>query len=332
MLDEQVKLPYVSVIVIGKNEAKNLRGCIQSIRNINYPQDRLEVIYVDTNSTDGSPQVARSLGSRVFEENSDFPTAALARNRGCHEAKYDVVHFLDSDIIMDPDYLREAVNYLGKGDIVCVIGRLEEIGAEKNWISKVLATDWQKKKAGFVHAPGAGGTFIKEVFLEVGGYNPKLPVGEETDLGLRLKRLGCKILLIDRVMGIHDYGIKNIRSLVNRFFRLGKNFGLIMISPSISTNMKKPAYKLLIQGGTCFITALFFFIYDLWLWLLVLMAITPFFLIGYILLRYKRAIFKQGSGLHIFLYFYFAYIMKPIIFAGLISSLNQTFDRKKGYL
>ena len=329
MVDDQLKLPRVSIVVIGRNEAENLPACIESIQNINYPQDRLEIIYVDTNSSDGSPEIARSLGVKVFEEHADSPCPSIARNRGLQEAKYDVIYFIDADMTISSDYLREAVTYLGKKQIVCVIGRLVEREADENWISKVLATDWKKKQAGFVNAPGAGGAFIKEILSEIGGYNSKLPVGEETDLGLRLQRLGYRILLLDSVMGTHDYGVKDIRSLIGRFFRLGKNFGLIMISPITPRIMKKPGYKLLLQGGAGFATALFFLLYGLWQWFLISIAIIPFFLIGYVILRYRQVIFSQGAGRHAFLYFYLAYIMKPILFAGLVSSLGQVLVHKK---
>ena len=75
-------LPCVSVVIIGRNEAENLPACIQSIGEMDYLQDSLELMYVDTDSTDGSPDVARSLGVTVYKEHGNVPSPGRAHNRG----------------------------------------------------------------------------------------------------------------------------------------------------------------------------------------------------------------------------------------------------------
>ena len=51
----------LSVIILCKNEAANLPGCIGSVRDL-----ADEIIVIDGESTDDSPQIARSLGAKVF--------------------------------------------------------------------------------------------------------------------------------------------------------------------------------------------------------------------------------------------------------------------------
>ncbi len=165
-----IELPKVSIVVIGRNEAKNLPDCMQSIRRIHYPQGKLDVIYVDTNSTDNSVKIARQWGVRVAEENSSNPSAGLARNRGLREAKHDVIHFVDADTTVASGYLKCAVQYLGKDNVVCVIGRLDEKYKRRNLFSWILYYSWAIKKPGFVEPAGAGGTFVRHTLLEVDGY------------------------------------------------------------------------------------------------------------------------------------------------------------------
>ncbi|MFP4006603.1 MAG: glycosyltransferase, partial [Spirulinaceae cyanobacterium] len=58
----------LGLVAIGRNEGDRLRQCLQSVR------DTVEtVVYVDSGSTDGSVEMARSLGVEVVELNLDLP-------------------------------------------------------------------------------------------------------------------------------------------------------------------------------------------------------------------------------------------------------------------
>ena len=56
-------LPPISVVVIGRNEGQRLVRCLKSVRAADYPPDRIELIYVDSNSSDGSAAAAEELGA-----------------------------------------------------------------------------------------------------------------------------------------------------------------------------------------------------------------------------------------------------------------------------
>ncbi len=81
----------ISVCMIAKNEAENLARSIESHR---FQVD--EVIVVDTGSTDGTPELAASLGARVFHFDwiNDF---AAARNYAIEQATGDWIISLDAD-------------------------------------------------------------------------------------------------------------------------------------------------------------------------------------------------------------------------------------------
>ena len=117
-LIEDRNLPSVSVVVIGRNEGRNLEACFRSVAEVNYPRHKLEVIYVDTGSSDGSVNIAKKFNVKVAEERSVFPTPGLARNRGMQEAKNEVIHFVDGDMTVEKTYLKKAVSILGKNNIL----------------------------------------------------------------------------------------------------------------------------------------------------------------------------------------------------------------------
>ena len=149
-------LPSVSIVIIGRNEAGNIQECIMSVFAMDYPQELLEVIYVDTGSTDCTLDIVRSAGVKVIEELNNTPSAALARNRGIVESNNKIIHFIDGDMRIDPSYLKKAVNKLVDGDLACVFGRVVERYADTNWISRMLNVDWRQKEEGYISAPGGG--------------------------------------------------------------------------------------------------------------------------------------------------------------------------------
>lgn len=309
----KIVLPLVSVVVIGRNEAKNLPSCIRSIRKMSYSQDRLEVMYVDTDSTDGSSDVASSLGVKVYEEHSDFPSPGRARNRGWREAHHDLVHFVDGDMTVAPSYLVEAVTYLGADNVVCVIGRLEEHGSPHSLLSTALEYPWKSRQPGFVDAPGAGGTFLRTALAEIGGYNPEILKGQETELGRRLRACGYRILMIDRPMGVHDYQIDGFRDLWQRSATIGRSFARVLhLPPSESlASEQRAARRSLLQGVIAICAGGAMLLLGLW-WVLLISIL----LLGpYVVVRYWRPAALRSQRIP---YFLLDYYFKPAVWFGMV--------------
>jgi len=221
-ITDETILPYVSVVVIGRNEAINLSSCIQSIREMDYPQSRLEVIYVDTDSTDGSPDVARALGVTVYEEHSDYPSPGKARNRGLREAKYEIIHFLDGDMRIDHNWLRDALPVLlNDPKIAGVFGRVHELGT--SIYDRAIGSEWETRPEGVALAPGGGGLFKANILREVDGYSSILVAAEETELGERLRKAGYKIICVNAVMANHELGLSSLGQYWKRWMRAGRS-------------------------------------------------------------------------------------------------------------
>ena len=94
-------MPRVALSMIVKNEAKMLRGCLQSVSGLVE-----EIVIADTGSTDSTPDIAREFGARVFPIpwNNDF---AEARNRALEGIQSEWVLSLDADERLDPRGITE---------------------------------------------------------------------------------------------------------------------------------------------------------------------------------------------------------------------------------
>ena len=121
-------LSKAGVVAIGRNVGECLRKCFDSVVG------RVALlVYVDSDSTDGSVAMARSIGSDVIELDMRFPfTAARARNAGFERVRQllpnlPYVQFVDSDCEIIAGWLEEAVAFLdARRDVAVVCGRLRE--------------------------------------------------------------------------------------------------------------------------------------------------------------------------------------------------------------
>jgi len=311
-------LPPVSVVIIGRNEAGNIRECVESVLKMDYPQELLEVIYVDTGSTDGTQNIASAAGARVVEVRSLSPCAALARNTGLKESKHGVMHFVDGDMAIAPGYLKKAVERLAAGDAASVIGRVTERHSETNWISRVLNIDWKKKEEGYINAPGGGGTFIRAALEKIGGYNVGLPVAEEIDIGIRLRAAGYRICLINDVMAAHDYGVNSVWELALRYYGSGRGRFRILVCRDVPEEIRKSSWKLPRQAAIALaVISLMLFLgygYEV----LALLFSYPVIYPAVVVLADWKNIVTKKLGLDAFLYTYIFGVMKPVIFLGMV--------------
>lgn len=311
-------LPAVSIVIIGRNEAGNIKECIMSAFEMDYPQDLLEIIYVDTGSTDGSQAIAMTTGAKVVAVATTAPSAALARNSGLTASRNQVVHFIDGDMTIEPGYLKKAVNRLAYGDVASVIGRMEEKHADTNWISRMLNVDWLNKEEGYINAPGGGGTFMKAALEKIGGYNSCLTVAEETDVGVRLRDAGYRVYLLNDVMAIHDYGVNSFSALLMRIYGSGRGRFRILVCDNVPQEIRKWSWALPKQAAA-FLAIIFLLQISGFsnLALLLILAYPLAYLARVIISDWKHIITRK-HGLDAFLYSYIYYITKPLVLLGMV--------------
>lgn len=84
----------LSIILITKNEAANIRDCLQSVSWAD------EVIVVDSGSTDGTLQIAKEMGALVYSH--DWPGFGPQKNRALAYASKAWVFSIDADERVTP--------------------------------------------------------------------------------------------------------------------------------------------------------------------------------------------------------------------------------------
>lgn len=207
----EARLPKVSVVVLNFNGREHLAGCFDSLAQLDYPRDRLDVLMIDNASDDGSVGEVRRrwpwVRTEVNPRNTGF---APACNQGANlRGDASVLAFLNNDMKVDPRWLRELVAPIVRGECAATTSkmwswdgsRIDSAGGGMNFHGIGLQFGY-KEPPGPVHDmprktlfPCGGAMAIDAaVFDASGGFDPEyFAYYEDVDLGWRLWVLGHEV-------------------------------------------------------------------------------------------------------------------------------------------
>jgi len=133
------------------------------------------------------------------------PTPGSHRNQGARGASAEYLLFVDDDMVVEPEFVSAAIARLDASpDVVAVGGRIHE----RQWREGTFVREIPD-----LHRSGAGGDVAmlaaawmvrRGAFEKVGGFDPRLPAEEDTELCLRLAADGGRIVALDRLAAYHD--------------------------------------------------------------------------------------------------------------------------------
>jgi len=215
------------IVVIGRNEGERLVRCLDSL-----PSDVSKIVYVDSNSTDGSVAMARARGVAVVELDPSIPfSAARARNAGVdhltkHRPELAYVQFIDGDCEIAPEWCQLALEAMReRPELVAVCGRRRERYPERSIYNRLMDMEWNTK-IGDTLSCGGDSLMRLSAFREAGGFNPHLIAGEEPDLCIRMRAGGGVVSRLDAEMTLHDAAMTRFAQWWRRSLRTGYMTGL----------------------------------------------------------------------------------------------------------
>jgi GT2 family glycosyltransferase len=216
----------VGVVVIGRNEGERLKRCLRSLLD----QGAGPIVYVDSGSVDDSVAFSRSLGVIVVNLDTSIPfTMARGRNAGFEalSRRYPAlrwVQFVDGDCEVRPGWIARAREVIAsRAEVAAVCGRRRERHPEASIYNRLADMEWNAP-TGEIDECGGDVLFRCPVFLEVGGFNPRMIAGEEPELCVRVRDHGYKILRIDAEMTLHDAAMSRFSQWWTRATRGGHSF------------------------------------------------------------------------------------------------------------
>ncbi|WP_421655580.1 glycosyltransferase [Leptothermofonsia sp. ETS-13] len=186
---------------------ENFRQCLSSLDQ--YAQLAKEIIIVVDGGTDDSLRWAQASGAKVL----NLPVAggpARARNLGARVAQGDLLFFMDADVTLHPETLRQIIEIFNQqSDLTALIGSYDDAPGTSNFLSQYKNLfHHYTHQVGCEEAStfwGACGVIRREIFLQIGGFDEsyRYPSVEDIELGYRLKRAGHRIQLCKTVQVKH---------------------------------------------------------------------------------------------------------------------------------
>ena len=195
----------ISIVIPMYNEARHIGRTLLAAQKAAHAAGLdCELIVVDNGSSDQGPQIARQFGAQVLMQPSVLIGAL--RNRGATVASGEWLAFIDADVEMPEDWLRQLIELEGTGQ-ADVFGLDLHTPAQAPW----YATAWQRRTLRPAnHAlrvvdwlPSSNLLMRRAWFDKVGGFNENLRTGEDKDFTLRQHQAGARLLAINQSVALH---------------------------------------------------------------------------------------------------------------------------------
>jgi glycosyltransferase involved in cell wall biosynthesis len=187
------RTPMVSVVICAYNAERTIRQCLQSLRQLDYPN--FEVIVVDDGSRDATSQIAAEFSEfrLIRQPNKGLSTA---RNAGSHAALGELIAYTDSDCVVDPHWLTFMVRAVTE-EHLDGCGGPNYAPHEDGWIEGCVAASPGAPCQVMIgddraeHLAGCNMVFKKAALEHVGGFDPQFTAaGDDVDMCWRLMAAG----------------------------------------------------------------------------------------------------------------------------------------------
>lgn len=230
-------LPEVSIVIPVMNRADELRRCLNSLTQLDYPQEKLQIIVVDDGSKDDSPLVARLCGALLVPSGGTGRGPAAARNVGASMASGEILAFIDSDCTASKEWLNELIPAFNNPALAAVGGQVDGMCTESA-VDRYEAV-MSSLSLGSRERTGSGGsdTFYlpscnllvrRSAFNSADGFNDGMHVGEDVDLTWRLRDKGWSICYLPAGNVLHEHR-SSLRAFMSRRFDYGTSEGMLQL-------------------------------------------------------------------------------------------------------
>jgi glycosyltransferase involved in cell wall biosynthesis len=216
-----------SAIVVTYNRGSVLTHCIEKL--LAQSADHYEVILIDDGSTDSTGNLMKKIKDKRFRyfRNKEKKGQPQARNKGIKHARGDIIIFVDSDVLVDKNFINDHINLHKKREKLIVQGmvrhirKIEDYG-KANWkidglcLAGLITQNVSVKKKHLIEAGG-----FDESFGNTMGYM-------DVEIGRRLKNdLSLKTIYAFRsCLAWHFDGYETtdkINSIIKKSYERGKN-------------------------------------------------------------------------------------------------------------
>lgn len=241
--------PKVTIICPVYNEERYIGACIESIIAQDYPQDAMEVLFVDGRSKDKTAGIITEYCRRaanIHLLDNEQHTVPYALNKGICRSDGDVVIRIDGHCIYPSDYVSTLVKYLYELDADNVGAVWNTVPAKDTAICHAIAiaSSHPFGVGGSMHKIGVSdivrtdtvpfGCYRRDVFGKIGMFDTDLTRNQDDEFNARLTNHGGKIYLIPQLSINYT-----ARDTIGKMCRMYYQYGLY--KPLVNKKLGSPA-------------------------------------------------------------------------------------------
>ncbi len=156
--------PNISVLIPVHNESSIIREKLENTLQLDYPLEKIEVLFISDGSTDGTNEIIHEFENEWIKliEVEQRGGKANALNTGLNEANHDIIVFSDASIMLDKNALKALSKPFQDKEIGCVSGEdhIAEASGEGAYGRYEL---WLRNLESRIHSVvGASGSFYAQ--------------------------------------------------------------------------------------------------------------------------------------------------------------------------
>jgi GT2 family glycosyltransferase len=188
-----------------------LSSCLETLARLDYPDDRHEIVVVDSGADDETGSIAARYRVRYVTE--ERPGVAHARNAGVEASRGEIVAFTDTDCAISTGWLRELVREFGDPAAGAVAGAIVPF-PPRTEVERYAARRLSHSQLRPLHHPvrpfamTPNLAFRRDVLARVGMFDTAFPGGgwEDADLCWRFaKETSLELRYAPRAVVFHRY-------------------------------------------------------------------------------------------------------------------------------
>lgn len=261
---DEERLPTVSILVPVKNEEKVVGRLLRVLVDMDYPEQKKEIIVIDDDSKDKTVEICRGYVERypnlirlVLKPMSNRKASAL--NYGLRYAKGEIVATFDADNVPEPDALIRAAEYFEDPSTAAVQGRICSINADQNRLTKFISYEEAVRYEVYMRGKDSLGLFVdlagtcqfirRSVLETVGGWDEE-SLCEDMEMSFRLTENDCNIRYASEIRSWQE-NPANVTQLIRqrtRWYRGSMEVGLRYGRLVKKLNRKRVDAELTIMG------------------------------------------------------------------------------------
>ena len=192
--------PNVSILVPVKNEEKVVGRLLNSLANLDYPKENMEVVVVEDESRDHTLEICKAYSEKypwikVFHRDSSLGKGD-ALNYAFQRSSGEIIATFDADDIPETQAVKKALRYFNNPETGAVHGYHRVLNLRESIVSRLaayenfvyrLSNDGKYALKLFVTFSGSNTFFRRSALEKVGLWDPKSLV-EDAELSVRFAR------------------------------------------------------------------------------------------------------------------------------------------------